>query len=115
LYDVHLAETHHRHKKDHPGGTARALADLLVRELDRKSGWTTALEEGKPIDPGLLQVAVSRVGEVPGIHSIGFESADDAILLRHEARGRTGFARGAVLGAEWLRGRPGVHTMEDFM
>lgn len=114
-YDVHLSETHHRHKKDHPGGTARSLAEILVREFDRKNGWSTSLTDGTPVDPAVLQVSVARVGEVPGIHEIGLESADDRILLRHEARGRTGFARGAVLGAEWLRGKAGIHTMEEFM
>jgi 4-hydroxy-tetrahydrodipicolinate reductase len=114
-FDVHLSETHHRHKKDHPGGTARRLADILVNEIDRKESWSTALTEGTPVDPAVLQLSVARVGEVPGIHEVGIESADDSILLRHEARGRTGFARGAVLGAEWLNGKAGIYTMEEFM
>lgn len=114
-YDVALAETHHRHKVDHPGGTARRLAELLVAGLRAKSGWSTELAAGEPIDPEVLQVAVSRVGEVPGIHTVNLEGPDDRIELRHEARSRNGFARGAVLAAEWLEGRAGVFTMSDLM
>jgi len=114
-YDVHLWEAHHRHKVDHPGGTARALADLLVSEIERKVGWTTDLPGGAPHDVRELQVAVSRVGEVPGIHEVGLEGPDDRIQLRHEARNRLGFARGSVLAAEWLEGRSGVFTLPDFM
>ncbi len=114
-YDAHLWEAHHRHKADHPGGTARKLADLLVEGLDRKTGWTTELPAGAPIDQGQLQVAVTRVGSVPGVHGVGFEGPDDRIELRHEARSRRGFARGAVYAAEWLRGRSGVFTMSDVM
>jgi len=114
-FDVHLSETHHRHKKDHPGGTARRLAEILVSEIDRKESWSTALTEGIQVNPEVLQLSVARVGEVPGIHEVGIESADDSILLRHEARGRKGFARGAIVGAEWLQGRVGIYTMEEIM
>lgn len=114
-YDAALSETHHRHKVDHPGGTARRLAETLVRELDRKSRWSADLPADHAVDPDLLQVAVSRVGEVPGIHAVRFDGPDDHIELRHEARTRTGFARGAVIAAEWLEGRSGVFTMDDLM
>lgn len=112
-YDVHLWEAHHRHKADHPGGTARALASLLVETLDRKEGWSTALEPGAPIDPKMLQVSVARVGELAGVHVVGIDGPDDRIELRHEARSRRGFALGAVLGAEWLAGRSGVYALGD--
>lgn len=113
-FDVHLAEIHHRLKADHPGGTARALAELLVRELDRKTGWTERLPEG-PIDPALLQISVGRVGEAPGTHVVTLDGPHDRIELRHEAKSRTGFAVGAVLAAEWLEGRSGIFTMSDLM
>lgn len=114
-YDVHLWEKHHRHKVDHPSGTARRLADLLVETLDQKDGWTTRLEAGYTMDPKQLQVAVSRVGEVPGVHGVGIEGPDDHIELVHEARTRNGFARGALVAAEWLEGRSGVFTMTDVL
>jgi 4-hydroxy-tetrahydrodipicolinate reductase len=112
-YDVHLWEMHHRHKTDHPGGTARALADLLVRSVDRKQSWTTRLEPGFSIDPKQLLVTVTRAGEIAGVHGVGIDGPDDRIELRHEARSRRGFAHGAVVGAEWLAGRSGVYTLDD--
>lgn len=114
-YDVHLWEKHHRHKVDHPGGTARRLAELLVETLDQKTGWTTELEQGYTVDPRQLQVAVSRVGEVPGVHGVGIEGADDRIEILHEARNRKGFGRGALVAAEWLAGRSGVFTMANVL
>ncbi len=107
--DVHVLEVHHRHKLDHPSGTARHLAEILVEELTRKEGWAEGLGEG-PVDPAILQVASLRSGENAGTHVIGIEGPDERMELRHEARGRSGFARGAVQAAEWLYGRRGVHT-----
>jgi len=114
-YDVHLWEAHHRHKTDHPSGTARRLAETLVQRLERKRSWSMELQEGGVHPPDILQVSVTRAGEIPGIHEVGFEGPDDRIQLRHEARNRMGFARGAVLAAEWLEGRRGIFTMSDLM
>lgn len=115
-HDVALHETHHRHKRDHPSGTARRLADLLVEALRAKTAWSAALPpSGAPAEPDLLQVSVSRVGETPGTHAVVIDGPDDRIELVHEARGRGGFARGAVTAAEWIRGRPGVFTMDDVL
>lgn len=112
--DLHVLEVHHRHKADHPGGTARLLADLVVEEVSRKSSWAEGAPEG-PADPGVLQVDAVRVGENPGTHILGIEGPDDRIELRHEARGRGGFARGAVLAAEWMEGRTGVCRVEEWL
>ena len=113
--DVHLMEAHHRHKVDHPGGTARRLAEILVDSSSRKEGWSRELPREGAVDPATLQVAVVRAGEVFGTHSVGFDGTTDRIELRHEARGRRGFAHGSVVGAEWIRGREGVFSMEDFL
>jgi len=112
--DVHLLEIHHRHKLDHPSGTARRLADILVEEITRKTGWSDGQAEGAP-DPAVLQIASARAGENPGTHIIGVEGPDDRIEIRHEARGRRGFARGAVEAAEWLAGRRGVFTPDEWL
>lgn len=113
-YDVHLHEAHHRHKRDHPSGTARALADGVVEVMTRKVEWREGPPDG-PADPSILQVSVTRAGEIPGTHVVGLDGPDDRIELRHEARSRAGFARGALAGAEWIRGRSGVRTLDDFL
>jgi len=113
-YDVHVQEAHHRHKVDHPSGTARYLAELLVDSIGGKERWAEGPPEGAA-DPGTLWVSTIRAGEVPGTHVVAAEGPDDRIELRHEARGRAGFARGAVAAAEWIRGRSGVFTVNDML
>jgi 4-hydroxy-tetrahydrodipicolinate reductase len=113
-WDVHLLEAHHRHKVDHPSGTARQLAELLLGELSRKERWELGTESGA-VDPEALQVTAVRAGEIVGMHSIGLEGPGDRIELRHEARNRGGFARGAVAAAEWIQGRKGVYTLDDML
>lgn len=115
-YDVGLHEEHHRHKVDHPSGTARALADDLIEALGRKKRW----REGPPrpgatAEPDTLWISLQRVGEVPGTHVVLVEGPDDRLELRHEARGRSGFARGALEAAAWIHGRRGVFTLDAFL
>lgn len=113
-YDAYVLESHHRHKRDHPSGTAAKVADLLVSTLSSKTRWKTGTEEG-PIDPTVLQVTSVRAGEIPGAHVVGLEGPHDRLEVRHEARARTGFAEGAVRAAEWVCGRRGVFTLEDML
>jgi len=113
-YDVHLAEAHHRHKVDHPSGTARRIADVLLEELSRKTRWSELLPDGA-LDPEVLQVSVTRAGEEPGMHVVGLDGPDDRIEVRHRARGRSGFARGALVAARWIRGRQGLFTLDDML
>jgi len=111
MYDVAIEEIHHTEKKDAPSGTAISLANAMTDKLDRKSGWT--LEE----DPKEheIEIKASREANVPGIHAVRYSSKIDEIELKHTAKGRKGFAMGAVLAAEWLPGRKGVFTMKDLM
>ena len=107
-YDVELEETHHVHKLDHPSGTAITLAEEIVERLDRKQGWaedTTA--------PELLRVDDIRRGEVPGIHTIRYDSEADLITITHDAHSRKGFALGAVLAAEYTKDHKGLLTISD--
>ena len=113
-YDVFVHELHHRHKLDHPSGTARRLAEILVGELARKTGWAEGPAEGAP-DPATLWVSAARAGEVPGTHWVGLEGPDDSIELKHTARGRAGFARGALQAAGWIQGRKGLYSIEDML
>ncbi len=113
-YDVYVHEAHHRHKIDHPSGTALRLADLLVASLDGKTSWREGPPLGTP-DPDVLWVTATRAGEIPGVHEVGLEGPSDSIVLRHTARNREGFASGAVAGAEWVRGRSGLFGMDDML
>jgi len=92
-------EIHHAAKKDAPSGTL-----LLLLEEMKKNGY------GRPID-----ISSSRAGLVPGTHEIGFDSADDTITLRHSARNREGFARGALRAARWVVGKKGFFDFRDIV
>ncbi len=113
-YDCYLHEFHHTGKADSPSGTAKKLADVLLRNLPAKDRALYETSHGV-IDPGALHVTSTRVGRVPGVHEIGFDSPADEIVLRHVAHGREGFAAGAVRAAEWIVGKKGIFTMDDFM
>lgn len=120
-YEVSMEETHHVHKLDAPSGTAITLAEEIVDGLDRKSGWakgTLTAPDGTVTGSGSVaddMVAVSSVrrGEVPGIHSIKYDSEADSITITHDAHSRKGFALGAVLAAEYTKEHSGLLTIGD--
>ncbi len=113
-YDCYVHEFHHTGKADSPSGTAKKLADVLLRNLPNKEKALYKTSHGV-IDPAALHVTSTRVGRVPGVHEIGFDYLADEILLKHVAHWREGFAVGAVRAAEWIAGKKGIFTMDDFM
>jgi 4-hydroxy-tetrahydrodipicolinate reductase len=124
-YNVRMDETHHIHKLDSPSGTAITLAEAIVERIDRKSGWVeTAAPTLQPnIDKPLpaeapadkMGITAYRRDEVPGTHTIIYDSEVDTITFTHEAKSRAGFALGAVVAAEFLAGKKGVYTMSDLL
>lgn len=112
LYDVAGLEIHHRQKGDAPSGTARALADTILKNWASKSAVLYEKPQEK-IEKESLHFGSIRVGHEPGTHSIFFDSLNDTITLTHQVRGREGFAEGALLAAEWLFGRKGFYSLED--
>lgn len=96
-YNVEMTEVHHIHKLDAPSGTAITLAEGILENLDRKTAWTKE-KENSSTD---LAIKSIREGEVPGIHSIRYESEVDSITITHDAKSREGFALGAVVAAEF--------------
>ncbi len=110
-YDVEMTEIHHIHKLDHPSGTAISLAEGIIENLDRKDNWTEAVA---PTEQE-IHIESEREGEVPGTHIIKYESSVDAITIGHEAFSREGLALGAVIAAEWMKGKKGFHTMNEIM
>ena len=113
-YKPTLTEVHHVHKLDHPSGTARTVADDMIEVSARIGTWKEPAE-GEAVAEGVLPVLHERRGEVPGIHSVCWDSEVDSITLTHSAKSREGFALGAVMAAEWLKGRKGFFTMTDMM
>ncbi len=113
-FDVHVHEEHHRHKVDHPSGTAIRLAEVLLETLGRKTSWKEGPAAGAP-DPNVLWVSSARAGEIPGVHEVSLEGPSDSIVVQHTARGRDGFARGAVEAAEWLAGKTGFFGIDDML
>lgn len=120
-YDVRMEETHHVHKLDAPSGTAITLAEDIVERLDRKDRWAKGefrhadgtVEGSKDCPADVLRIDSVRRGEVPGIHSVRYDSEADAITLTHDAHSRRGFALGAVLAAEFTATHEGLLTMSD--
>ncbi len=98
-YEAWAWEIHHSAKKDAPSGTLLHLVDTM-----KKHGYARHIDTSS-----------SRAGKVPGTHEIGFDSAADTITLRHTARSREGFARGALKAAQWVPGRSGVFTFEQVL
>ena len=107
-YDVNMVETHHVHKLDAPSGTAITLAEAIVEELDRKERW--GLHETAE---GVLRIDDIRRKDVPGIHTITYDSPEDLITITHDAHSRQGFALGAVLAAEYTSQHQGLLTTSD--
>ncbi len=111
-YDAHMEETHHIHKIDAPSGTAITLAEEIVENLDRKTSWIKG-QENVPYDAKTLRVDSLRRGEVPGIHTVRYDSEADCITITHDAHSRKGFALGAVLAAEYTAKHNGLLTISD--
>lgn len=114
LYDPFVHEAHHRGKRDVPSGTARRLAATLIAGDARRR----TVVEGNPAErlpADAVQISSTRAGSEPGRHLVGFDGEHELILLEHRSRGREGFALGAVLAAEWLRGRRGLHRFEEIL
>ena len=106
-----MREVHHTQKLDSPSGTALTLANDLIGIIPSLKGW----EENSEVEEGILAITSEREGEVPGIHSIKYDSDVDFIEITHSAKSRKGFALGAVLAAEFSMGKKGILTMKDML
>lgn len=110
-YEVSIDETHHTQKKDAPSGTAISLATDILTNIDRKTEWKL----GKTDNSNYLSIHSFRADPAPGTHVVKYQSVVDDIEITHTAHTREGFAQGAVLVAEWLAGKTGIFTMNDFL
>lgn len=110
-YQVEMTEVHHIHKLDAPSGTAITLAEDIIEALPSKTSWVN----DKIPAAGELNIKSERQGEVPGIHTIKYESEVDFIEITHSSKNRKGLAFGAVLAAEYCLGKTGILTMKDLL
>jgi len=108
-YKVSLEEIHHTQKLDAPSGTAITLAEGII-ENTVYSNWKMDEAEDNEIS-----ITSKRIGKVPGTHTINYESSVDAIEIKHTAHNREGFALGAIIAAEWIKGKTGVFSMKDVL
>ena len=113
-YDPFIHEIHHNQKADSPSGTAAMLGDILLKNIDRKTSIVSE-ELKRRINPEELHISSTRGGSVPGTHTVYFDSPVDTIELKHTARGREGFAAGAVTAAEWIENKTGFFNINDMM
>lgn len=110
-YDVEMTEVHHTQKLDAPSGTAITLAEGILENLERKTVWSKETASG----PDAFAIKSIREGEVPGIHTIVYESDVDKITITHDAKNREGLAHGAVVAAEFTAGKKGFLGMKDLL
>jgi 4-hydroxy-tetrahydrodipicolinate reductase len=112
-YHADIVETHHVHKKDAPSGTAITLAEGLIRRHQGYESWKLSNASTKELNT--LPIFSQRIDEVPGTHEVSYRSAIDTISITHTAHSRDGFALGAILAAEFIKGRSGVYGMKDLL
>jgi 4-hydroxy-tetrahydrodipicolinate reductase len=110
MYSPAMVEIHHTQKLDAPSGTAITLANDIIAANSR----FTKFSEADP-GPGEIVIKSIREGNVPGTHTITWNSEIDQITIMHEAKGRRGLAAGAMMAAEWVQNKTGVFTMKDIL
>lgn len=108
-YSAQIEETHHIHKLDAPSGTAITLAEGIIDQNEAYKSWAMEKKENA------INIQSYREGEVPGNHRIIYTSSVDEIHIEHKADSRDGFALGAVIAAEWLKGKKGIYSMQDVL
>ncbi|WP_445717569.1 4-hydroxy-tetrahydrodipicolinate reductase [Flavobacterium sp.] len=108
-YNVSMEEIHHTQKLDAPSGTAITLAEGIIKHSDY-TNWT--LENPTK---NQIEINAKRIENIPGTHSVFYDSEVDQIEIKHTAHSREGFALGALVAAEWLVGKKGVFTMKDVL
>jgi 4-hydroxy-tetrahydrodipicolinate reductase len=117
-YSPMIDEIHHVKKLDAPSGTAISLARGIIEKNSNLTGWEVQDMESELVGrerSAIIPVKSERIGDVPGTHRVSWVSDIDCLSLMHEAKGREGFALGAVLAAEFIRGKRGVFTMKEVL
>ena len=111
-YDLFGLEMHHNKKKDSPSGTAKVLSEIILKNIDRKT-LTNYEKLDRKIEKNEFHFTSVRCGDIPGTHSISFDSENDTIELKHTARNRNGLALGAIKAAKWINDKTGFYNFSD--
>lgn len=114
-YSASIEEVHHTQKLDAPSGTAVTLADGIIENHEKYTSWVSEIGQQPKAQSNELPITAIREPNVPGTHTIAYNSEIDSILLTHVAHSRDGFALGSVLAAEFLQGKTGIFTMRDVL
>ena len=104
-YKASVNESHHKNKKDKPSGTAIKLANDISKNNDKIKNWS--------LEKKTLPIYCERKGDIKGIHEITYNSNIDTISIKHNAHNREGFAKGAIIAAEFIKNKKGIFTMKD--
>ena len=112
-YKATLVEIHHTEKKDAPSGTAITIAEGIIRNTNHLKNWHLVGQSDE--NEQSLPITAKRIDPAPGTHIVRYSSEIDDIEISHTAHSRQGFALGAVLVAEWIQGRKGVLSMDNFL
>jgi 4-hydroxy-tetrahydrodipicolinate reductase len=118
-YEIQVEEIHHTQKMDAPSGTAITIAEGIIENIPVKEAWVNVVSgqvnDDSPvmITPNQLLIESHRIENVPGTHTVVYDSEVDTIEFKHTAHNRSGFALGAVLAAEWIKERKGFFTAAD--
>jgi 4-hydroxy-tetrahydrodipicolinate reductase len=110
-YNVSIEETHHTEKKDAPSGTAITIAEQLLHNISRKKQWVNHPSN----DHEDIAIISKRIDPAAGTHSVTYHSDIDDIKITHTAHNRQGFAAGAVMAAEFIKGKTGLFSMKDVL
>ena len=110
-YEITMKEIHHTQKLDSPSGTALSIANQIIENVERKTGWVEA-ERASSTE---IAITAKRIADTPGTHIVTYENDIDKLEISHEAKGRKGFAMGSLLAAEFMQGKTGVYGMEDLL
>lgn len=120
-FNLSMDEIHHTHKLDAPSGTAITTAEKIMANYPAKSSWANKIVtdaeniRNNKADYKELMIRSIRKDEVPGTHTVYYDSDVDTIEISHIAHNRKGFAKGAVSAAEWIIGKKGIYTMDDLL
>lgn len=118
-YKASVEEIHHLQKIDHPSGTAITIADGVFEKVQYLHDWKAFLKTADtpeiPTEPGVLPIISKREANVPGTHTVTWQSEIDTIQISHVAHSREGFATGAIAAAKWLVGKQGCFGMNDML